>query len=145
MLIPFNMLGEGSQNRAMLEMIVNSSEKIFVAINPLANGKLHPKQAFEYVSTHKISAVLIELEELESMLQAIKFAKYYLETHDFLQITLEFEDIAPVCEKCGLGMVRYYPPTGGSYFYCPQCESTISADEIEVHINKGEKKDNNEQ
>ena len=130
------MLGFGVQNRTMLEMIVNSSENIYYACNPTANEKLKPRQAFDYISTHKIHGTLIELEELDNMLEKIKFAKYYLETHDFLQIALEFEDYAPVCEQCGLGMVRYYPPTGGSFFYCPQCETKIPEEEAKKLIER---------
>lgn len=139
-IIPFNMLGIGVQNRTMLEMIVNSSEGIFYAANATANEKIKVRSAFDYISTHKIHGAIIELEEIELMLEKIKFAKYYLETHDFLQIALEFEDYAPVCEQCGLGMVRYYPPTGGSFFYCPQCESKIPEDEAKkMLIQEGDK------
>ncbi len=123
-LIPFNMRGLGLQNRSLAEMIVNSTNKLYIGANPLANGKIQPRPAFEYISQHKIHSALIELTDKEQMLESIKHARYFFETHDFLKISLEFEDIAEVCEYCGLGMERYYPPSGGSYFYCPQCENT---------------------
>ena len=122
-LLPFNMLGLGLQNRSLIEMIVNSSENIYIASNPLAEGKIKPRQAFEYVTTHRIHGSSIEFLDLETVLDSIKFAKYFLETHDFLQIALEFEDHSEVCETCGLGMTRYYPPTGGSWWYCSQCQA----------------------
>ncbi len=121
-LFPFNMLGIGLQNRSMLEMIVNSTENIYVTSNPLADSRLKPQQAFNYIGTHKVHGTLIDLEEADVMLETVKFAKYYFETHDFLQIALEFEDLTEICENCGLGMHRYYPPTGGSWFFCPQCQ-----------------------
>lgn len=123
-LIPFNMLGFGVQNRSLLEMIVNSSEIIYLSMNPLAQGRIKPRQAFDYITTHKIHGSLIEIANMDVNLEAIKFAKYFFETHDFLQIALEFEDHSEVCENCGLGMYRYFPPSGGSGFYCPQCQST---------------------
>ena len=123
-LIPFNMLGFGVQNRSLLEMIVNSSENIYITMNPLAQGRIKPRQAFDYMTTHKIHGSLIEITNVDINLEAIKFAKYFFETHDFLQIALEFEDHSEVCENCGIGMYRYYPPSGGSGFYCPQCQAT---------------------
>ena len=123
-LLPFNMLGFGVQNRSLLEMIVNSSESIYITMNPLAQGRLKPRQAFDYISTHKIHGSLIEIADVDINLEAIKFAKYFFETHDFLQIALEFEDHSEVCEQCGIGMYRYFPPSGGSGFYCPQCQAT---------------------
>ncbi len=123
-LIPFNMLGFGVQNRSLLEMIVNSSENIYITMNPLAQGRIKPRQAFDYITTHKIHGSIVEIENVDINLEAVKFAKYFFETHDFLQIALEFEDHAEVCENCGLGMYRYFPPSGGSGFYCPQCQTT---------------------
>lgn len=121
-MFPFNMLGAGLQNRSLMEMIVNSSENIYISSNPLAERKIKPRQAFDYITTHRIHGSLIELGDLEGVLETIKYAKYFFETHDFLQIALEFEDHSEVCENCGLGMSRYYPPTGGSWWYCPQCQ-----------------------
>ncbi len=123
-LIPFNMLGFGVQNRSLLEMIVNSSENIYISMNPLAQGRIKSRQAFDYITTHKIHGTMIEIASMDINLEAIKFAKYFFETHDFLQIALEFEDNSEVCENCGLGMYRYFPPSGGSGFYCPQCQTT---------------------
>jgi hypothetical protein len=121
-MFPFNMLGAGLQNRSLMEMIVNSSENMYISSNPLADRKIKPRQAFDYITTHRVHGSLIELGDLEGVLEAIKYAKYFFETHDFLQIALEFEDHSEVCENCGLGMSRYYPPTGGSWWYCPQCQ-----------------------
>jgi hypothetical protein len=126
-MFPFNMLGAGLQNRSLMEMIVNSSENIYVSSNPLADRKIKPRQAFDYITTHRIHSALIELGDLEVVLESIKYAKYYFETHDFLQIALEFEDHSEVCENCGLGMSRYYPPSGGSWWYCPQCQDKKEA------------------
>ncbi len=122
-LIPFNMLGYEIQNRSLIEMIVNSSENLYISINPLADGKIKPRQAFDYITTHKMHGALIEIEEIESLLESIKYAKYFFDTHDFLQIALEFEDHSEICENCGLGMSRYYPPAGGSWWYCSQCQA----------------------
>ena len=121
-MFPFNMLGAGLQNRSLMEMIVNSSENIYISSNPLADRKIKPRQAFDYITTHRIHSTLIELGDLEAVLESIKYAKYFFETHDFLQIALEFEDHSEVCDNCGLGMSRYYPPTGGSWWYCSQCQ-----------------------
>ncbi len=122
-LIPFNMLGYEIQNRSLIEMIVNSSENLYISINPLADGKIKSRQAFDYITTHKMHGALIEIEEIESLLESIKYAKYFFDTHDFLQIALEFEDHSEICENCGLGMSRYYPPAGGSWWYCSQCQA----------------------
>ena len=121
------MLGLGLQNRSLIEMIVNSSDNLYVATNVLAEGRIKPRQAYDYVTTHKIYSSHIEIDNIEVVLESIKFAKYFLETHDFLQIALEFEDHSEICENCGLGMTRYYPPTGGSWFYCPQCQAKKEA------------------
>jgi len=121
-LIPFNMLGFAIQNRSLIEMIVNSSENIYISTDPLAERRIKPRQAFDYITTHKIHGAVIDVEEMESLLEAIKYAKYFFETHDFLPISLEFEDHSEICENCGLGMSRYYPPTGGSWWYCPHCQ-----------------------
>ncbi|MHA1199749.1 MAG: hypothetical protein ACTSQF_10515 [Candidatus Heimdallarchaeaceae archaeon] len=123
-LLPFNMLGFGVQNRSLLEMIVNSSENVYITMNPLAQGRIKPRQAFDYITTHKIHGAMVEIANVDINLEAIKFAKYFFETHDFLQIALEFEDHSEVCENCGIGMYRYFPPSGGSGFYCPQCQTT---------------------
>ena len=122
-LTPFNMLGFGVQNRSLLEMIVNSSEIVYITMNPLAQGRIKSRQAFDYITTHRIHGALIEIGDVDLNLETVKFAKYFFETHDFLQIALEFEDHSEVCDTCGLGMYRYYPPTGGSWFYCPQCQA----------------------
>jgi len=122
-LIPFNLLGFGVQNRSLLEMIVNSSENLYISMNPLAQGRVKSRQSFDYITTHKIHGALVEIGEAELNLETTKFAKYFFETHDFLQIALEFEDHSEVCDTCGLGMYRYYPPSGGSWFYCPQCQA----------------------
>ncbi|MHA1872508.1 MAG: hypothetical protein ACTSVB_00225 [Candidatus Heimdallarchaeaceae archaeon] len=140
-LIPFNLLGYGVQNRALLEMIINSSENIYYSSNPVADGKLKVRQALEYISNHNIKGILVELEDEEDMLETIKYGRYFLETKDFLQITLEFEDITDVCEYCGIGMERYYPPSksGGSYFYCPSCGHTKQITEVTYQEDKGKK------
>jgi hypothetical protein len=122
-LVPFNMLGFGVQNRSLLEMIVNSSENVYITMNPLAQGRIKSRQAFDYITTHRIHGALVEIGDVELNLETVKFAKYFFETHDFLQIALEFEDHSEVCDTCGLGMYRYYPPAGGSWFYCPQCQA----------------------
>ena len=122
-MFPFNMLGLGLQNRSLMEMIVNSSEYLYIATNPLAEDKLKPRQAYDYITTHRIHGSVLELDSVDKVLDAIKFAKYFFETHDFLQIALEFEDHSEVCENCGIGMTRYFPPQGGSWWYCPQCEA----------------------
>ncbi|OLS32095.1 MAG: hypothetical protein HeimAB125_12320 [Candidatus Heimdallarchaeota archaeon AB_125] len=122
-LTPFNMLGFGVQNRSLLEMIVNSSENVYITMNPLAQGRVKSRQAFDYITTHRIHGALIEIGDVDLNLETVKFAKYFFETHDFLQIALEFEVHSEVCDTCGLGMYRYYPPTGGSWFYCPQCQA----------------------
>jgi hypothetical protein len=122
-LLPFNMLGFGVQNRSLLEMIVNSSENVYITMNPLAQGRIKSRQAFDYITTHRIHGALVEIGDVELNLETVKFAKYFFETHDFLQIALEFEDHSEVCDTCGLGMYRYYPPAGGSWFYCPQCQA----------------------
>ncbi len=122
-MFPFNMLGLGLQNRSLMEMIVNSSEYLYIATKPLAEDKLRPRQAYDYITTHKIHGTVLELDTVEKVLDAIKFSKYFFETHDFLQIALEFEDHSEICESCGIGMTRYFPPQGGSWWYCPQCEA----------------------
>lgn len=122
-MFPFNMLGMGIQNRSLMEMIVNSSEYLYIATNPLADEKLKPRQAYDYITTHRIHGSVLELDNVDGVLDAIKFAKYFFETHDFLQIALEFEDHSEVCDNCGIGMTRYFPPQGGSWWYCPQCEA----------------------
>ncbi|MHA1302767.1 MAG: hypothetical protein ACTSQE_01140 [Candidatus Heimdallarchaeaceae archaeon] len=131
-LIPFNLLGYGVQNRALLEMIINSSENCYISINPVADGKLKTRLAMEYIASHNCYGILVDLEDEDIMLETIKFGRYFLETKDFLQIALEFEDLTEVCEYCGIGMERYYPPskTGGSYFYCPTCGNTKQATEV---------------
>ncbi len=141
-LMPFNLLGFGVQNRALLEMIVNSSENIYISSNPIAEGKIKTRQALEYISNHDIHGVLVDLEDEETMLETIKYANYFLGTRDFLQISMEFEDITEVCEYCGIGMERYYPPskTGGSYFYCPNCGNTKQVTEVKYTNNTKEKK-----
>ncbi|MHA1667428.1 MAG: hypothetical protein ACTSX6_12195 [Candidatus Heimdallarchaeaceae archaeon] len=126
-IVPFNMLGFGLQNRSLVEMIINSSDNLYLAADVLAQGRIKPRQAYDYVTTHRIHGTYIELEEIEAVLESIKFARYFLETHDFLQIALEFEDHSEICENCGLGMSRYYPPTGGSWWYCPQCQAKKEA------------------
>ncbi len=146
-LMPFNILGLGLQNRAITEMVVNSTEGIYVSVNPLATHRVEPKIGMEYISRHKMHGTLIELTDLDTMQQAIKYAKYYLESGDFLNIILEFEDLAEICEECGLGMERYYPPSGGSYFYCSNCQSskTVSSTMIDYYKENREKMEKREE
>ena len=59
------MLGFGVQNRSLLEMIVNSSEIIYLSMNPLAQGRIKPRQAFDYITTHKIHGSLIEIANMD--------------------------------------------------------------------------------
>jgi hypothetical protein len=74
-LIPFNARGMLMGNKKRLEKIVDDNTKFsFMGMKTLAAGKLEPKKAYEYISSHNISAVAIGMVNVEEAKIATKIA-----------------------------------------------------------------------
>ncbi len=74
-LLPFNYRGEFMGNQKAVEEIVDSMEYFFVAMKPLAAGKIPPRKAFPYLGKHNISAVTIGMVTEEEVIETVTEAK----------------------------------------------------------------------
>ena len=74
-LIPFNANGFMMRNKNVLEDLVDTHKThYFIGMKPLDTGRLHPQDAFEYISKHNICAVAIGMVEAEEAQVTTKIA-----------------------------------------------------------------------
>ncbi|MFX1293728.1 MAG: hypothetical protein ACFFD2_02545 [Promethearchaeota archaeon] len=74
-LLPFNVNGEFMGDQKAVEELVNSLDYFFIAMKPLAAGKIPPKKAFSYLGEHNISAVTVGMVTEEEIIETVTEAK----------------------------------------------------------------------
>ncbi len=74
-LLPFNLSGEFMGDQRHVEELVDSLDYFFVAMKPLAAGKIPPNQAFPYLGEHNISAVTVGMVSEEEISETVSEAK----------------------------------------------------------------------
>jgi hypothetical protein len=74
-LLPFNIKGQFMGEQTTVEQLVDSLDYFFVAMKPLAAGKIPPKKAFPYLREHNISAVTVGMVSEEEIIETIAEAK----------------------------------------------------------------------
>ncbi|MHA1268271.1 MAG: hypothetical protein ACTSPY_00670 [Candidatus Helarchaeota archaeon] len=79
-LIPFNKAGFLMDDKRKLEEIVDNNSASFIAMKPLAAGRLHPDEAFEYITEHNISGAAIGLVSIKEIEETIPIAINYFKT-----------------------------------------------------------------
>ena len=62
-------------NQKAVEKLVDSLDYFFIAMKPLAAGKISPKEAFPYLGEHNISAVTVGMVTEEEILETVTEAK----------------------------------------------------------------------
>lgn len=79
-LVPFNKSGLFMEDQQVLESIVDNSGKFFVGMKTLAAGRLKPKEAYEYIKEHNISAVAIGMVTTQEVEESVPLALENLST-----------------------------------------------------------------
>ncbi|MHA1279910.1 MAG: hypothetical protein ACTSQI_07925 [Candidatus Helarchaeota archaeon] len=74
-LLPFNVRGEFMGEQKKVEQLVDSLDYFFMAMKPLAAGKIPPKKAFPYFKEHNISAVTIGMVTKEEIIETVAEAR----------------------------------------------------------------------
>ncbi|MFX1298866.1 MAG: hypothetical protein ACFFD2_28905, partial [Promethearchaeota archaeon] len=74
-LLPFNLHGAFMGNQKAVEELVDSLDYFFVAMKPLAAGKIPPQKAFPYLGEHHISAVTVGMVTEEEIMETVTEAK----------------------------------------------------------------------
>lgn len=78
-LIPFNSRGSMMGNpEKLVELVDNTKDYTFVGMKTLGAGKILPKEAYEYISKHNISAVSIGMVTPQQAEESTKTALDYL-------------------------------------------------------------------
>ncbi|MHA1230924.1 MAG: hypothetical protein ACTSRP_16390 [Candidatus Helarchaeota archaeon] len=73
-LIPFNKIGYMMSIQKKLEDLVDKSEETFIAMKPLAAGRIKPQEAFEYLIKHNISGAAVGLVSKEEIQETVPIA-----------------------------------------------------------------------
>ena len=84
-LLPFNKMGYSMEDKESLERLVDSQPIECVGMKVLAAGRLKPKEAFQYISHHRLKAVIIGAVQKDEIREATHYALQYL-THSRQEI-----------------------------------------------------------
>ncbi len=74
-LLPFNLRGEFMNDQKGVEQLVDSLDYFFVAMKPLAAGRIPPKKAFPYLGEHNISAVTVGMVTEDEIIETVGEAR----------------------------------------------------------------------
>jgi len=79
-LVPFNKEGFIMGDKSRLEALINKTgdEMFYVGMKTLAAGKIPPKEAYEYIRNHKISAITVGLTSKKEISETVPIALKHL-------------------------------------------------------------------